>query len=886
MSLSETIKPFTEAGFSIHWLHEQSKVPFDTAWSTLPTKTLDQLASEYRPNFNVGVRLGKFSKVGGGYLHAIDLDVRDDDKVDEAHALLESLFPNYTSLPFVISGSGGESRHFYFVTDKPFGSRKLARSPGFDMVFDPKKGRAVKKHDFEIELFGTGKQVAMPPSIHPDTGAEYEWGRSFDFDALELDLPPFIPSSHIESLVPIHEEGDGSPDDRPPLGLTLEQAEDYIYSLPTDEWCEDRDGWYQVGMALHHEFAGRGQGGAAFELWCKWSAQSSKFDLNNARTVWTSFKDNKSRNVRMATVLQAVKQARFEQAFGEIIDGESDGFDEPAGAAADDLDDLLGDAPKGGNNSDTPADDLDDLLGEPPAAKPAAEPVDDHEDLTEVGKPEGEPNSSSHDDPDNPTGKAKDDASWISRLDLDENGQPKNTFANIHLIVSNDIRTKGLFERNTLLNGDVFRRKPTILQWKKQPEGGVHQIAGPAWDIGDKISGELVLDVHVALVRKMLSAPRRRGGYSLGKPAATDVRESIEIIARNNAFHPVQEYLSSLSWDGAQRVERLFIEYLGADDNDYHRETARLTMLAAVVRAFEPGHKFDFVPVIEGGQGVRKSTFIETLAVQPMWAGALSSDFHDPARMVESMQGRWIMELAEMSGMNKSDVNDIKKFVSETEDRVRLAYEHSAANYPRQSIIMGSTNDDAYLRDDTGGRRFWPIRCQVERVGGSIPIDKLNRNIDQLWAEAVALYRSMREAQPHGNLPLYLEDAEVRRFAERLQDTRKVGSVWDDYAAQIEEWANTPVSTDDGFDGGPKVLRDKLCVPQIWHECLGFAGKPTHQDSTHIGNAMKQLSSKWERSPKLRFPKGSKEAAKYGRCRGWIRKRPENGKNGDWPTAE
>jgi predicted P-loop ATPase len=858
MSVIDAIRPLVEAGFSVHWLREQSKAPLEDSWSSIPRKTIDQLVASYRGGLNVGVRLGEWSQVDGGYLHVIDLDVRRDDLAAEALARLASLLPSYGTLPFVISGSGGASRHFYFITDKPFASRKLARSEGFEMVFDPKKGRPVKKHNWEIELFGTGKQVAMPPSIHPDTGAEYAWGREFDWSLIDLGISPSIPSAQIEAIPGVAEAtATGSVDERPPLGLTIDEAQDYLDSLPLAEWCIDRDGWYQVGMALHHEFAGRGLGGEAFQLWCQFSAQSDKFDVNDARRVWVSFKDSKSRNIRMATIVQASRQARFERQFGELADA-GDGFDEApksaslpaapakASGAALEIDDLLG----GGG------DDLDDLVEK---VKEGDEPSEDgavpdlYDDLVE---------------------KKSSDVEWMQMLDYSDEGGVRNTFANIHLIIENDIRTKGLFERNMLLNGDVFRRAPREFKKKRESKGGTHQITGPAWQVRNPISGELVLDVHVAMVRELLTAPGRRGGWGLGKPASTDVREAIEIIARKNAFHPIRDYLDRLQWDGKKRVESLFVEYLGAEDNAYHRETARLTMLAAVTRAFEPGHKFDYVPVIEGGQGVRKSTFIEALAVQPDWFGELSSDFGDIARMVESMQGRWIMELAEMSGMNRSDVNDIKKFVTQTEDRVRLAYERSAANYPRQSIIMGSTNDDAYLRDDTGGRRFWPIRCQVSEIGGSIPIEKLQRNLEQMWAEAVAIYREMRKSQPHGTLPLYLADEAVRRHAERLQATRRIGNVWDDWAAQIDEWADTPVPQGDGFDQSEaKEPRHRLCALEIWTECLGFTGKPTQQDSQYIGNAMKLLAGKWDRSERITYPTDSKAAKKYGRPRGWVRRR-------------
>ncbi|NQX94830.1 MAG: PriCT-2 domain-containing protein, partial [Erythrobacter sp.] len=413
--------------------------------------------------------------------------------------------------------------------------------------------RRVKKNHWEVELFGTGKQVAMPPSIHPDTGAEYAWGREFDLDEVEIGMGPVIPSTVIEGFAAIQNEDDGAVDERPPLGLTLEGAQGYLDSLPLDEWCEDRDGWYQVGMALHHEFAGRGLGGEAFEMWCQFSAQSDKFDINNAHTVWNSFKDQKSKNIRMATIVQAARHARSLERFDDVdFDDDCFGTDEESVS--------LGAAP---GQPDAATDDLDDLLGDGKGEHVAPVDEDDLDDLSE-------------------TAKKKYSLDWMKGLEYSDDGGIKNTFANVQLVIENDIRTFGLFERNRLLNGDVFRKGPATFKKKREPEGGTFQITGPAWEVQNKVMGELVLDVHVAMVRQMLSAAGRRGGWGLSKPASTDVREAIEIVARRNAFHPIRDFLDGLKWDGTERVDTLFVDYLGTDDDSYHRKTARLTRIGAV----------------------------------------------------------------------------------------------------------------------------------------------------------------------------------------------------------------------------------------------------------------------------------------------------------------
>ena len=819
------------AGFAVHWLREQSKAPVEDSWSTVPRKTFEQLQADYKDGLNVGVRLGEWSKVGGGYLHVIDLDIRKDELVDEAHACLSALIPGYEKQPYVISGSGGESRHFYFVTDKSFASKKLARSEGFEMVYDPKKGRPVKKHNWEIELFGTGKQVAMPPSIHPDTGAEYVWGRAVDLDLIDLGIAPSIPSSVIEGIASIRDETDPSQaDDRPPLGLTIKQAQKHLESLPVEEWCIDRDGWYQTGMALHHEFASRGLEGEAFELWCTFSGQSDKFDINDARRVWRSFKDSKSRNIRMATIVHAARQARFEEQFSEVIEGQ-DGFDDPEESASL--------KPPAAETSE-PTSDIGDLLGE----APKVDPLDDLDDLVEKKMP------------------AMSAAEWMAKLDCKDDGGIRPTLPNIRLIVANDVRSRGIIAYNEFSEGLVRMGTPGRLVKKREGAQGTKQLVGQIWKRRELVNGDLWKDVHDHAIRDLIETPGRMGGYGV-KVSDRDLTAAISMAASDNLFHPVREYLDKLKWDGTSRLETLFIRYFEAPDNSYTRNVAKLMMTGGVARIYEPGHKFDYAVILEGMQGKRKTTFIETLARN--WFGELASEFDNTNKMIESMQNAWIIEIPELSGFSKHDAQAIKAFISRRVDRARLAWAKRAQDYHRQCIFIGSTNDSKYLRDETGGRRFWPIECLLPH-DKNIDIESLREEVDQLWAEAKHIYQAMRSEQPNGPLPLYLADDEASAEAERLQESRRIETVEDGMAGQITGWLDQEISSDDGFESDEKVRRNATCLKQLWVEALGNDPRSFNaQAAQTVGRAMRLVQGWDSRAGK------KKKFGKYGLQRAYMR---------------
>lgn len=299
----DELREYIDRGFAVHLLGERSKAPIaGRGWSELPVATFDELKRKYRTGNNVGVRLGKPSKVDGLYLHVIDMDIRRDEYAKEAILALHDLFPKVDQMPVVKSGSGGQSRHFYFLCEEPFRSKKITHSANSFLDAD-----GTKHWYWEIELFGTGKQVVLPPSIHPN-GKPYTWLTPFDFDMLDLGIGPVLTVAEIPKAVEVDLPQDD--DDllsllTPPKGLTLDEMVDVLEALPLDEWCEDRDGWLKTGMAIHHETSGDDEG---FDIWCEWSANSSKFDRDDAWRVWKSFR-NKASKVTMGTLLKAVKDS-------------------------------------------------------------------------------------------------------------------------------------------------------------------------------------------------------------------------------------------------------------------------------------------------------------------------------------------------------------------------------------------------------------------------------------------------------------------------------------------------------------------------------------------------------------------------------------------------
>ena len=238
--------------------------------------------------------------------------------------------------------------------------------------------------------------------------------------------------------------------------------------------------------------------------------------------------------------------------------------------------------------------------------------------------------------------------------------------------------------------------------------------------------------------------------------------QAVETVAREASFHPIKDYLCGLQWDGTARVGMFAASYLGAERSDYHAAVSRCLFVSAVARIMQPGCKADHVPILEGPQDLGKSTAIDVL-----FSPWFSDDLAELGTKDASMQvrGAWGIEIAELASMTRNEIERVKAFITRRVDRFRPSYGRRVIEVPRQSVFVGSTNSEGYLRDETGGRRFWPIKC------GAVRLDALRRDRDQLWAEAKALF--------DGGASWWLTDASEVSGARKQQEARRVADEWE-----------------------------------------------------------------------------------------------------------
>jgi predicted P-loop ATPase len=286
---------------------------------------------------------------------------------------------------------------------------------------------------------------------------------------------------------------------------------------------------------------------------------------------------------------------------------------------------------------------------------------------------------------------------------------------------------------------------------------------------------------------------------------------AVQTVARGRTFHPVRQKLDSLKWDGTKRIGDWLCLYLGAETNEYTCAVGARWLMSAVARIYVPGSKADCALILEGDQGLMKSTALKVLA-DPWFTDEIADLGSKDAAM--QTRGVWVIEIAELDSMSRGDVSKIKGFISRTADRFRPPYGKRLIESPRQCVFAGSVNHSTYLRDETGGRRFWPVGCT------RILIDDLARDRDQLWAEAVARYRAGER--------WWLDTAELNAAAEQEQADRYEGDAWE---GPITKWIQE---------------KDSLSIDEILTGCLDKAkGTWTQFDKTRVARCLRALG--WER---------------------------------------
>lgn len=419
---------------------------------------------------------------------------------------------------------------------------------------------------------------------------------------------------------------------------------------------------------------------------------------------------------------------------------------------------------------------------------------------------------------------------WQDNLLSDKKGIVANSF-NLNLIFANDIEFKGKFyynsfEENRYIIGKTF--------WKKDD------------------SFRRIKDVDYAGIRQYLDMRYGIRGKEL-------IDDALHIVFEFNRFDPVKDYLLSQKWDGQKRIDTILQKLFGAKDNEYTRECMRLFMGAAVSRIFHPGCKFDNVLTLAGPEGLGKSTFFKNLAGD--W---FSDSFNSITgkEAFEQLQGAWIMEVAELSGFRKHDVEKVKQYLSKREDVYRPSYGHTVDRFPRKCVFCATTNEDRFLQGDSN-RRFWPITVNMDKSAMSVFSEEFKNNVGQLWAEAVSI------ATEKG----FLVDMVVRDMnkeaKEIAQKERSVRTNTDDRIGLVEEYLSIKIPEDfsawtaderaryyleDQHKTKGTTKRTKVSAMEIWVECLG--GNKNDLDfknSNAVRNIMRSLKQ-WQ-------PKG--ESIKY-----------------------
>jgi predicted P-loop ATPase len=350
---------------------------------------------------------------------------------------------------------------------------------------------------------------------------------------------------------------------------------------------------------------------------------------------------------------------------------------------------------------------------------------------------------------------------WKSGLRVNDRGVPLGNLRNVLFALRNAPEWQGV------LAYDAFAAQVITL---KPPPWGDRRVEGWA-DEHDSHACEWIQEQ--------------------GIPAGAGVvGRAIQTIARETQVHPVRNYLHALNWDGTPRLDTWLTRYLGVEDSPYVRAVGSRFLTSAVARVEQPGCQVDQVPILEGPQGILKSSALQGLAAP--WFTDRISDLRGKDAAME-MAGVWLVEIAELDALLRATLSATKSFVTRRHDRFRPPYGKHVVDRPRQCVFAGSINPiGGYLKDPTGGRRFWPVRC------GIIDLEALLRDRDQLWAEALVRFRN--------GAPWWLETKELQALAAAEQEARFELDAWSE---KVSEWL---VGCQDVSVG--EVLMGALGIPQ------------------------------------------------------------------------
>ncbi|WP_044294518.1 virulence-associated E family protein [Robinsoniella peoriensis] len=429
---------------------------------------------------------------------------------------------------------------------------------------------------------------------------------------------------------------------------------------------------------------------------------------------------------------------------------------------------------------------------------------------------------------------------WLKQLEYEPRSTVlKNTLKNLLLILNNDEKLKGIVF-NQLSDGMEIKEE---VPWEH-----------PSRFWRDADDAQLISYIDLAY----------------GAFYARNYDIAVTKVADDRSYHPIREFLSSLpEWDKVPRVDTVLMEFLGASDNAYVRAVTRKTLCGAIARVMNPGCKFDTMLVLNGPQGKGKSTLISKLCGEWFNDSLLLNDTRDKTA-AEKLQGYWILEIGELAGLKKTEIETLRGFLSRQNDIYRASFGRRAIPHPRQCIFIGTTNaENGYLRDTAGNRRFWPVKTPGD--GKRASWEMTGEEIRQIWAEALVYYKAGE--------PLHL-DNELAGMALREQQIamevdEREGMVRD-YLDMLlpENWdrmelydrRNYICGSEFGGTKEPGVRRrDRVCNMEIWCECFGKErGNLKRQDANEISAILANIEGWKKMDNKVRF-------SIYGVVRGYCR---------------
>lgn len=386
---------------------------------------------------------------------------------------------------------------------------------------------------------------------------------------------------------------------------------------------------------------------------------------------------------------------------------------------------------------------------------------------------------------------------WKGKLEVGPRG-PKKTLRNLMLHLQN-VPGLGQSVRYNEFTGRV--------EWRGRP-----------------LADEDVIDVRMMI---------EDAGY---EPKDSDVWPALIRHAHDNAYDPVREYLDGLAWDNVPRLDAWLHTYLGAPEHEILSVFGAKFLIGAVARVYEPGCQMDNMLVLEGKQGAGKTTAVSALFGREYMISSIS-DFKSKEASI-ALQGRWVAEVAELAALKKTDITDVKKFITETVDQFRPVHGRNTVDRPRRCVFVGTTNEHQYLKDATGNRRFWPVPC------GTVNVLKIAQDRDQLWAEAVHRYR-LRE-------PWWLTDDVHLAKAESIQGDRTESDVWGEL---IDLWLAEPKNRSTEFMTIGMILSQAIKMP---------ADRQNRADEMRVANHLTKRN--WTRTKRRLFNGGPAV---------WCWKRPE-----------